>query len=179
MPASTATTELHGSRLATDYAAALQPRAATTIAGYAPRRASPALPMSATQCSAQPEHRDSLQLPNARRFERDAVEPTQRLVAKPMRRAHRLLSAAPSACQHCHVRSPGQPATATSRRHLQEELLQRKRLATAAPRRTPRGTMLVDARNTPNQDAQRLQRSTRMRADASITVVEGDSHQML
>jgi hypothetical protein len=90
-------------------------------------------------------------------------------VMKPMRRAHRRLSAAPSACQHCHVRSPRQPATATSRRHLQEELLQRKRLATAAPRRTPRGTMLVDARNTPNQDSQRLQRSTRMRADASIT----------
>ena len=125
------------------------------------------------------EHHDSLELPNARRVDSNAVEPTQRLATKPMRRAHRRLSAAPSACLHCHVRSPGRPATATSRRHLQEELLQRKRLAAAAPRRTPRGTMLVDARTMPNQDAQRLQRSTRMRADASITVVGRDSHQML
>ena len=106
------------------------------------------------------------------RVDSNAVEPTQRLATKPMRRAHRRPSPAPSACQHCHVRSPGRPVPATSRRHLQEELDQRKCLAAAAPRRTPRATMLVDARTMPNQDAQRLQRSTRMRADASITVVE-------
>ena len=55
-----------------------------------------------------------------------------------------------------------------------DALDQRKRPAVGAPRRVPRRTVSIAARTASRRDAQRLQRSACMRADASITAVEGD-----
>jgi hypothetical protein len=77
--------------------------------------------LSALTTCGQLKHRDRQLLPKPRRVERNAVELTQRVASRPMRRAHRRLSAVPSVCQHCHVHSIGQPAPATSYHHLQYE----------------------------------------------------------
>ena len=61
----------------------------------------------------------------------------------------------------------------------QNALVHCKRLAAAAPCRGPRSAMVIAERTTSHQDPQRLQRSTRMRADASIIMVEEIPTRML